>query len=70
MALRAGDLGSTLQAQDLQDGHLFTDIGLAVMRPAEFIVLRLTDFSDLLRARRDRGVPLAGAGRCRAHAGG
>lgn len=34
-------LGSTMTAQDLLDGRLIVEIGLAPVRPAEFIVLRI-----------------------------
>ena len=34
-------LGSTMTAQDILDGKLNVTVGLAVIRPAEFIVLRL-----------------------------
>ncbi|MDR2893462.1 MAG: phage tail sheath subtilisin-like domain-containing protein [Deltaproteobacteria bacterium] len=33
-------LGSTMTEQDILEGRLFIDIGMAVVRPAEFIVLR------------------------------
>ena len=32
-------LGKTMTAQDILDGRLNVEIGLAVVRPAEFIVL-------------------------------
>lgn len=35
-------LGQTMSSQDLLDGRLIVEIGMAVMRPAEFIVLRIT----------------------------
>lgn len=34
-------LGQTMSAQDLRDGCLRVEIGLAILRPAEFVVLRL-----------------------------
>ena len=33
-------LGTTMTAQDVLEGKLFIEIGMAVVRPAEFIVLR------------------------------
>lgn len=33
-------LGSTMTAQDVLEGRLYVDIGMAVVRPAEFIILR------------------------------
>lgn len=39
-------LGSTMTAQDVLEGRLIVDLGMAVVRPAEFIVLR---FSHLLQ---------------------
>ncbi|MCM8535057.1 MAG: phage tail sheath subtilisin-like domain-containing protein [Lentisphaeraceae bacterium] len=33
-------LGQTMTAQDVLEGRLYVDIGMAVVRPAEFIVLR------------------------------
>lgn len=38
--IRCG-LGVTMTAQDLLDGRLIVEIGLAPVRPAEFIVLRI-----------------------------
>lgn len=34
-------LGSTMTGQDILDGRMIVEIGLAIVRPAEFIVLRL-----------------------------
>lgn len=33
-------LGATMSAQDILEGRLYVDIGMAVVRPAEFIILR------------------------------
>ena len=33
-------LGSTMTEEDIQEGRLIVDIGMAVVRPAEFIILR------------------------------
>jgi hypothetical protein len=33
-------LGQTMTAQDILEGRLIVEIGLAVVRPAEFIILR------------------------------
>ncbi len=35
-------LGETMTAQDIQEGRLIVEIGMAVVRPAEFIILRFT----------------------------
>jgi uncharacterized protein len=35
-------LGKTMTAQDILDGRLVLEIGMAVVRPAEFIILRIT----------------------------
>jgi phage tail sheath protein FI len=35
-------LGQTMSAQDVLEGRLIIDVGLAVIRPAEFILLRFT----------------------------
>ncbi|MBI3135499.1 MAG: phage tail sheath family protein [Bacteroidetes bacterium] len=35
-------LGSTMTSQDILDGNLIVDIGVAAVRPAEFIVLRFS----------------------------
>jgi len=35
-------LGQTMTAQDIQQGRMIVEIGMAAMRPAEFIVLRIT----------------------------
>jgi phage tail sheath protein FI len=35
-------LGSTMTAQDILEGRLIVEIGLAVVRPAEFIILRFS----------------------------
>lgn len=35
-------LGETMTAQDILDGHLIIEIGLAAVRPAEFIVLKFS----------------------------
>ena len=35
-------LGLTMTPQDILDGYLIVDIGMAVVRPAEFIVLRFS----------------------------
>jgi phage tail sheath protein FI len=39
--VRAG-LGETMTADDINNGRMITEIGLAVLRPAEFILLRFT----------------------------
>lgn len=39
-------LGSTMTAQDILEGRIIIEVGLAILRPAEFIVLR---FSHLLK---------------------
>jgi uncharacterized protein len=33
-------LGSTMTAQDILEGRMIVEIGMAVVRPGEFIVLR------------------------------
>ena len=33
-------LNQTMSAQDILDGYMIVEIGLAIVRPAEFIVLR------------------------------
>ena len=35
-------LGTTMTAQDILDGKLIIEIGLAAVRPAEFIILRFS----------------------------
>lgn len=35
-------LGQTMTAQDIQEGRMIVEIGLAIVRPAEFIILRLS----------------------------
>jgi phage tail sheath protein FI len=35
-------LGQTMTAQDILEGRMIVEIGMAVVRPAEFIVLRFT----------------------------
>ena len=35
-------LGSTMTAQDILEGHMNVEIGMAVVRPAEFVVLRFS----------------------------
>jgi Bacteriophage tail sheath protein len=35
-------LGTTMTAQDILDGRLTVEVGMAVVRPAEFIVLRFS----------------------------
>lgn len=35
-------LGSTMSAQDILEGRLIVEIGMAAVRPAEFIILRFT----------------------------
>lgn len=35
-------LGQTMTAQDIQEGRLIMEIGMAVVRPAEFIILRFS----------------------------
>jgi uncharacterized protein len=35
-------LGQTMTAQDILEGYMYVEIGLAVVRPAEFIVLRFS----------------------------
>jgi phage tail sheath protein FI len=35
-------LGSTMTAQDIIDGYLNIEIGMAAVRPAEFVILRFT----------------------------
>jgi phage tail sheath protein FI len=37
-----GGLGATMTAQDILDGRLTVEVGMAVVRPAEFIVLRFS----------------------------
>jgi hypothetical protein len=34
-------LGSTMTAQDILDGNLIVQVGMALVRPAEFIILTL-----------------------------
>lgn len=38
----AAGLGTTMTSADLLEGRLIVEIGLAVLRPAEFVILRLT----------------------------
>jgi phage tail sheath protein FI len=33
-------LGETMTAQDILEGRMIVEVGMAVVRPAEFIVLR------------------------------
>ena len=40
-------LGQTMTAQDLLEGRLIVEIGLAVVRPAEFIILRFSHKTSL-----------------------
>ena len=35
-------LGATMTAQDILEGKLFVEIGMAAVRPAEFIILRFS----------------------------
>lgn len=35
-------LGQTMTEQDIHDGHLIVEIGMAVLRPAEFIILKFS----------------------------
>jgi phage tail sheath protein FI len=35
-------LGETMTAQDILEGRLIVEIGMAAVRPAEFIVLRFS----------------------------
>ena len=35
-------LGQTMTAQDILDGRMIVEIGMAVVRPAEFIILRFS----------------------------
>lgn len=35
-------VGQTMTALDLQQGRLIVEVGLAVVRPAEFIILRFS----------------------------
>ena len=35
-------LGSTMTAQDILEGRMNVEIGMAVVRPAEFVVLRFS----------------------------
>ena len=35
-------LGSTMTAQDILEGRMIVEIGMAIVRPAEFIVLRFS----------------------------
>jgi phage tail sheath protein FI len=35
-------LGQTMTAQDILEGRMIVEIGMAVVRPAEFIVLRFS----------------------------
>jgi phage tail sheath protein FI len=35
-------LGTTMTAQDILEGRMIVEIGMAVVRPAEFIVLRFS----------------------------
>lgn len=39
--VRAG-LGQTMTSQDILDGHMNIEIGMAVVRPAEFIILKFS----------------------------
>ena len=39
-------LGQTMTAQDVLEGKMFVEIGIAAVRPAEFIILR---FSHLMQ---------------------
>ena len=34
-------LGQTMTAQDILDGRLIIEIGIAMVRPAEFIIIRI-----------------------------
>ena len=34
-------LGETMTAQDILDGKMIIEIGMAMVRPAEFIILRI-----------------------------
>ncbi len=34
-------LGQTMSAQDIAEGRLITEIGMAVIRPAEFVIIRI-----------------------------
>ena len=38
-------LGTTMTSQDLLDGKLIVAVGLAVVRPAEFIILQFIQFA-------------------------
>jgi uncharacterized protein len=35
-------LGETMTAQDILEGRMIIEVGMAVVRPAEFIVLRFS----------------------------
>jgi len=35
-------LGSTMTDQDIRDGRIIVEVGLAMLRPSEFIVFRLS----------------------------
>ena len=35
-------LGETMTAQDILEGNMIVEIGMAVVRPAEFIILRFS----------------------------
>ena len=35
-------LGETMTAADIQNGTMIIDIGLAIVRPAEFIIMRIS----------------------------
>ena len=35
-------LGETMTAQDILEGRMIVEIGMAVVRPAEFIILRFS----------------------------
>jgi len=41
MYVRCG-LGTTMTAQDIADGRLIVEIGMAPVRPAEFVILRIS----------------------------
>lgn len=40
-------LGSTMTAQDLMDGRMVISVGLAVIRPAEFIIVQIIQFTAI-----------------------
>ena len=37
--MRCG-LGTTMSSQDILEGRMYVEIGMAVVRPAEFIILK------------------------------